>query len=131
MRNRNKLYFPVVVIFVLLNAILIVFRKSLEARAFDADVMIIANLLLFILCIAGIYLQQKGLSAKGTPAFLRSVYGAMMLKMFVCIIVFFIYAYVAAEINKPALFASMGLYVLYTGFEVGILMSTIRRKKHA
>jgi prepilin signal peptidase PulO-like enzyme (type II secretory pathway) len=116
---------------VLLNAIFIVFKKSLEARAIDADVMIVANLLLFLLCIIGIYLQQKGLSASGTPAFLRSVYSAMMLKMFVCIIVFFIYAYFAVEINKPALFASMGLYVLYTGFEVGTLMSTIRKKKHA
>ncbi|MEO7802171.1 MAG: hypothetical protein ABIR81_09235 [Ginsengibacter sp.] len=131
MKSRNKLYFPIVIIFVLLNAMFIVFRKALAARAIDADVLIVANLLLFILCIAGIYLQQKGLSASGTPAFLRSVYSAMMLKMFVCIIVFFIYAYVAGDINKPALFASMGLYLLYTGLEVGTLMSTIRKKKHA
>ncbi len=80
MRRRNKLYFPVVAVFVILNAILIVFRHGLERKGVDTDVLIIANLLLFILCVAGIYLQQKGLSSTGTPAFLRSVYTAMMLK---------------------------------------------------
>ncbi len=71
------------------------------------------------------------MSSAGTPAFLRSVYSAMMLKMFVCIIVFFIYAWLAGNINQPALFASMGLYVIYTAFEVGALMSILRKKKHA
>ncbi len=109
----------------------IVFRKWFESKGFDTDVLIISNLLLFVLCIAGIYLQQKGLSAAGTPAFLKSVYSALMLKMFICIIVFFIYAWFAGNINQPALFVSMGLYVLYTAFEVGILMSIVRKKKNA
>lgn len=131
MKSRKKLYLPIVAIFVILNAMFIVFRKTLETKGFDTDVLIVSNLLLFILCIAGIYLQQKGLSSSGTPAFLRSVYSAMMLKMFACIIAFFIYAYFAGDINKPGLFASMGLYVIYTAFEVGTLMSTVRKKKHA
>ncbi len=131
MKNRNKIFFPIVAIFVILNAMLIVFRKALETKGFDTDVLIVSNLLLFLLCVAGVYLQQKGLSSKGTPAFLKSVYSAMMLKMFVCIIIFFIYAYFSESVNQPALFASMGLYVIYTAFEVGILMSTVRKKKHA
>jgi FtsH-binding integral membrane protein len=102
-----------------------------EKKGFDTDVVIISNLLLFVLSIAGIYLQNKGLNSSGTPAFLKSVYSAMMLKMFICIIVFFIYAWAAGNINQPALFASMGLYVIYTAFEVGILMSIVRKKKHA
>ncbi len=109
----------------------IVFRKILGTKGVDPDVLIVSNLLLFVLCIAGIYLQQKGLSSTGTPAFLRSVYSAMILKMFICIIVFFIYAYFAGDINQPALFASMGLYVVYTALEVGTLMSILRKKKHA
>lgn len=131
MRNRNKLYFPVVVIFIVLNSVFIVFRNFFEKKGFDTDVLIVSNLVLFVLCIVGIYLQQKGLAGTGTPAFLKSVYSAMMLKMFICIIVFFIYAYLTADINKPSLFASMGLYAIYTAMEVGILMSIIRKKKHA
>jgi hypothetical protein len=52
-----------------------------------------------------------------------------MIKFFVCLAVVFIYiASVKKELNKPALFTCMGLYLVYTIMEVGILMKLLKKK---
>jgi len=104
----------------------------MESKGFDRDFLIIANLLLFSLCIAGLFLQRKGLQSGNTHAFIRSVYSAMLLKIFVCLVAVMVYIFSkTSTVNKPALFASMGIYLLYTSIEVAALMTTLRKKKNA
>ena len=53
-----------------------------------------------------------------------------MIKLFLCIIVALIYiAIYQKQLNKPALFTCMGLYLVYTFMEVSILMKMLKRKQ--
>jgi hypothetical protein len=55
----------------------------------------------------------------------------MMVKLFACIIAAFIYIATAKDgVNKAALFTLMGLYLVYTFIEVGILTKLLRQKSN-
>ncbi len=111
---------------------MIIFKTILESKGFDRGFLIIANLLLFSLCIAGLFLQRKGIQSDNTHGFIRSIYSAMLLKIFVCLAAVMIYIFSnTSTINKPALFASMGIYFVYTSIEVAALMTALRKKRNA
>ena len=133
MSNENrKIFLPVILVFVILNSLIIIFKTFLENNGFDRDFLIIANLLLFILSLAAFYLQRSAIQSGNPNVFVRSVYKAMLLKLFVCFIAVIAYAFVKkSNINKPALFTSMGIYIIYTSFEVAGLMKAARKKKNA
>ena len=72
------------------------------------------------------------MKTKNTPAFLRGVYGGIMLKLFSCLIIAFIYIMTYKKnVNKPALFFCMGLYIVYTFVEVKALMKLSAAQKNA
>ena len=133
MSNENrKIFLPVILVFVILNGFIIVFKTFLENNGFDRDFLIIANLLLFTLSLAALYLQCRAILSNNPNAFVRGVYAAMIIKLFVCMIAVLVYAFIkTSNVNKPALFTSMGIYILYTSFEVAGLMKAARKKKNA
>ena len=56
----------------------------------------------------------------------------LSLKFFVVAIAAFIYIMVTKKnVNKPALFFCMGLYIVYTFFEVSSLLRVLKQKKNA
>ena len=128
-KNRIKRFAPILLIFIVLNALLIVFRKRFEEWGVDADVLLIANLLLFIITFISFALALKGLKNPNPNAFVRSVYGSMIIKLFAGMIAATIYISIYQKgLNKPALFGSMGLYLLYTFAEVTVLTKLLRQK---
>lgn len=129
-RNSSKIFFPVVIFFILLNAIFILGKNFFDDKGFDRDVLIIGNLLLFIITILSLFMGKRGLNNPNPHAFVRSVYGSIMIKLFLCIIVALIYiAIYQKQLNKPALFTCMGLYLVYTFMEVSILMKMLKHKE--
>lgn len=133
MSNENrKIFLPIIFVFIALNSLLLIFKTFLESNGFDREFLIIANLLLFLLSIAALYLQRNAIQSNNPNVFVRRVYMAMLLKLFVCMIAFLLYAFMkTSKINKPALFTSMAIYILYTSFEVAGLMKAARKKKNA
>jgi hypothetical protein len=130
MRRNKSLFFPVIIFFVVLNALFIAGRKFLENKGFDQDVLIIGNLLLFLITLLSFYMGKKGLNNPNPHAFVRSVYSSIMIKLFLCIIAALIYiAVYQKQLNKPALFTCMGLYLVYTFMEVSILMKMLKHKQ--
>lgn len=120
---------PVVFFFIALNGFFISGKNMLARWGVDQDVMIIGNLLLFIITLLSFLLAQKGLKNPNPHAFVRSVYSSMMIKLFICIIAAFIYISMYRDnLNKPALFTCMGLYLVYTFMEVSILMKLLKEK---
>jgi Na+-transporting NADH:ubiquinone oxidoreductase subunit NqrE len=98
----------------------------------DQTVLIVGNLILFIATLSSYLLSLRGLKSDNPNAVVRSVYGSFMIKFFTCIIAAFIYIIsVKKDVNKPALFACMGLYLVYTFIEVSILTRMSKRKKNA
>ncbi len=129
MRNRRKAIFPIVFLFIILNAFFISGRSLLERWGTDQEVLIIGNLVLFVIFLLSFFVAQKGLKTTNPHAFVRSVYGSMMIKFFICIIVVFIYiAMYKKELNKPALFTLMGLYLVYSFIEVATLTKMSKQK---
>ena len=128
----QKKYAPVVILFVLVNLIVLIFRSFLEANGFDIGFLIIANAILFMLSILGFVIQMRGLKSTNVNAFIRSLYSSLLAKMVIIMIAVITYIFITGgKVNKPSLFTSMGLYFLYTSIEVTQLMKIARRKPDA
>lgn len=128
-KRSVKSFLPIVLIFVILNGFFIAGKSMLARWGVDQEVVIIGNLLLFVISIISFLLGLCGLKNPNPHAFVRSVYTSMMLKLFICIIAAFIYISMYRDnINKPALFTCMGLYLLYTFVEVSILTKLLKGK---
>lgn len=132
--NRNSLapLRPLILVFILLNGFFIVGKNLLAKWGIDQSVVILGNLVLFLVMLVSFLLSQKSLKAANPNVFVRSVYASVMIKLFVCVIVAFIYFTAAKKnVNKPGLFVCMGLYAVYTVIEVSSLTKLLRKKKNA
>ena len=130
MRKNTRTLLPLILVFIILNSLIISFKTFLEGHGFDRDFLVIANLLLFILSVSAFLLQRRAFLSPNPNAFVRGVYSAILIKLFVCMIAFLAYAFLNKSVNKPALFTSMGFYILYTSLEVATLMKAAREKKN-
>jgi Ca2+/Na+ antiporter len=132
MTNRKKIFTPIIIVFIIINTIVITGKAFLSNKGFDIDFLIYANLLLFAISLGGAFIQKRGLQSSNTNVFVRGVYASMMLKMFVCMFAVLIYVFMyKTKINKPSLFTSMGLYIVYTVIEVSSLSKFARKKTDA
>jgi len=128
----QKKYAPIVILFVLINMLVFIFKSSLQLNGFETGFLLIANAVLFFLSISGFLIQMRGLRSTNINAFIRSVYSSLLLKMVIIMIVVLIYMFVTrGKINKPSFFTSMGIYLLYTFIDVTQLMKIARRKPNA
>jgi hypothetical protein len=128
MRNKAP-FLPIIILFVVLNVFFLSGKSLLQRWGADQDVLIIGNAILFFLTIISYLIAQKGLKNSNTHFFIRSVLGGIMIKLFVTIIVAFIYISIfKKEINKPGLFTCMGLYLVYTFMEVSVLTKQLKLK---
>lgn len=131
-RSNLKPLRPLIVLFVLLSGFFIAGKNMLIKWGADQDVLIWGNLLLFLVTLVSYLLSVKGLNAANPNAFVRSMYGSFMIKFFVIAIAAFIYIQVTGKaVNKPALFACLGLYLIYTFIEVSVLTKLLKEKKNA
>ena len=132
MGNKLRGFMPVLLVFITLSSFFVLGKSLLQQWEADQDVLIIGNLLLFLITLISFLLAQRGLSNSNPHAFVRSVYMSVMMKLFVCIIAAFIYiSMYKTNLNKPALFICMALYLVYTFLEVGVLMKLLKQKKNA
>jgi len=106
--------------------------KKLENWGFDYSALVIGNLLVFAISFLSYWMAVKGLTTKNNHAFFRWVYGSIMIKLFLLAGVAFVYIMMnKKEVNKPALFFCMGLYIIYTFIEVSALMKLNKQKTNA
>ena len=130
--RKNKPFVPVIVLFVLLNAFFIAGKSLLQRWGADSDVLIIGNALLFVITLISYLLAQKALKNSNTHAFIRAIIGGIMIKLFVSVIAAFIYiSLFKKQLNKPALFTCMGLYLVYTFLEVSVLTRQLKQNTNA
>jgi len=130
--ENKKIFAPVIFAFIIFNGIIIILKTFFKGNGFDTDFLMVANIFFFVLSLAGFFLQRKGLQSDNTNVFIRSVYSAILVKLFVCIIAVTIYAFIKRRnIDKSAIFFSMGLYIVYTSIEVATLMKVAKGKTNA
>jgi hypothetical protein len=133
MKNGNqKKFIPIIILFVFLNGLIFFFRSLLGDNGFNINFLLISNLLLFVLSLTGFIVQGRAIRSLNPQKFVRGVYTSMMIKMFICMIAVLIYLVMNKEnINKPALFSSMVIYIFYTIIEVSGLMKAARKNTNA
>ena len=128
-REWLKHFRPAIIIFIILSALFILGKNFLAKKGFNQDVLLMGNLFLFVITALSFWMMANGMKTKNTSAFLRGVYGGIMLKLFSCLIVAFIYIMtMKKDVNKPGLFLCMGLYIVYTFIEVKGLMKLSSKK---
>ena len=125
-------FFPAIMIFLVLNSGFLAMMKKLESWGFDYSVLVFGNIIVFGTSFLSYWMAARGLTTKNTHAFFRWVYGSVMLKLFLLAAVAFVYIMVnKKDVNKPALFFCMGLYIVYTFIEVSALMKVNKQKTNA
>lgn len=129
MKARNKELLTLTIVYFILNLLLISAMSLLQYNGSGYRFIVFANLFLYLLSLASVALQKKGLQSSNPNVFVRSVYSSIILKMFIIMIAALIYVFIErSKINKPALFTAMGLYIVYTVVEVTILMKAAKKK---
>lgn len=130
--NKQRPFLPVIILFVVLNGFFIAGKNMLAKWGADQSVLIIGNLILFVATLLSYQLSLRGFRSDNPHVSVRSVYGSFMVKFFTCIIAAFVYIMSAKKnVNKPALFTCMGLYLVYTFVEVSVLTKLSKQKKNA
>jgi len=130
--NRLKPILPIIILFVVLNGFFVVGKNTLTKWGVDQSVLILGNVVLFLATLLSCWFSVRGFKSQNPHAVVRSVYGSFMVKFFICIIAAFAYImYAKKNLNKPALFTCMGLYLVYTFIEVSVLTKLSKQKKNA
>ena len=112
-------------------ALIFLCRNSLETYGFSWRVLSGGNVFIYLVTAASTHMLTKGLNAENTNAFLRNVYSGILIKLFACAGAAFIYILASGKnLNKPALLACMGLYLIYTFVELSVVMKQSNAKKY-
>jgi len=131
-QNSFRLLRPMILIFIFLNAFFIIGKNWLVKKNIDQDVLLMGNLLLFLVSLLTFLLTYRSLKSTNPNAFVRAMYGGFIIKFFVVAIAAFVYIITTKkDVNKPALFSCIGLYIVYTFFEVNSLLRILKQKKNA
>ncbi len=130
-KNRNPI-FPVALLFIVLNGFFIAGKSMLQRWGFDQNVLIIGNVFLFVITLLSFLLARRGLTNPNPNAFIRSAYSSILLKLFATLIAAAVYLFIyKKDMNKPAFFTLMGLYLVYTFVEVSALTRALKQQKNA
>jgi hypothetical protein len=127
--NRKR-FIPLFGLFIAVTSFANLFRGFLMNKGIHADVLVIGNAIIFLVSLLSLYFHIKGFLDKNVQVFLRSVYGSLMIKMFGLAAVAAVYILVMKkEVNKPALFICMGLYIAYTAIEMKQVFKLLKERK--
>jgi len=131
-RKKRPAFLPILLLFVIFNALFIAGKSFIHRIGADPEVLLYGNLSIGLISLISFLISQKGITNRNAHGFIRSMYGGIMIKLFACIILAFVYiASVGKEVNKPALFICMGLYLFYNFVEVSILTKLLKAKPNA
>jgi hypothetical protein len=127
--HGTKAFLSLVYFFLLVSILIFALQYFMPEAPVNYRVLQIANLLLFVVGSISVRMTLKALTDKNTQVFLRMIYGSFLMKFFVFAIAAFIYiSMFKKDVNKPALFGSLALYILYTVIEVRSALKQSKKK---
>ncbi len=129
MNKNRKAVFPIVFIFIFLNTFFIASRSFFDRYNIDREVLIAANVILFISNLVTLLLLTRALRNSNPNVFVRSMMAGTVIKLLVIATAFIAYAFaVQRNINKPAVYISTFLYFLYLAVEVAVVLKLNKQK---
>ncbi len=122
---------PAILIFIIVTAICIIFKSALAQKNIDTNVVLGGNILLFLLYVVSSVMHAKTLKDPNPNAFVRSIMGAMVMKLFAIAAAILIYLFlVGKDKNIAGIIICMGLYIIYAGIEVRSTSSLNKKNTH-
>lgn len=114
---------PLIVFFLIINALAVVGDKKIAAWGMKQDVLIVANILLFMFSLIGLLLQLNASKNPNPNAIVRAVMAGMGLKLIGFAAALLIYlSIVGKDKSVYSIYAALGLYVVYTWMEVRLFL---------
>ena len=116
----NKNYIQLILLFLIVNLVCLLYKDGYIRTSFyvDENVVVVANTLLFLLALTGIYRHIKAAQNPNPNVFIRSVMLMTLLKLFVLGGAAVLYVVFAKQNrNVPGIIIGLVLYVLYAVFE--------------
>jgi len=105
------------------------FKNHIINWGLDFHVLFVGNLLLYAITAVALSFHLKGVNNKNPNVFFRMVYGSMILRMFLCIIIVVVYALLAGNaLNKYSLLLCFVFYFLYSFLEVRRVFGLLKNK---
>ena len=123
----NKFIVSIILIFILLSGASYLLNMSFPS--FNFSVLMAGNGIMAFLSLCSYFIINQQL--KGRPqAFVRGVYGATLLKLFVCMISILTYVMVdRPHIYKPVIFILFAIYAIYTAVETWLTFRLAKEVK--
>lgn len=118
-------------VFIITGVVLFFLKEYVKRNQIniDVEVLMAANVILFLLSLISLNLQIKGMKNTNPNVFVRSVMGSMMIKMFIVVGVVFAYvAFSGGHFNKRSIFISLFFYLIYLAAEVYTVMKLNNQK---
>lgn len=114
---------PLVLFFLIVNALTVVGDKQIASWGMKQDVLIVANILLFVFSLIGLLLQLNASKNPNPNAIVRAVMAGMGLKLIGFAAALLIYlSIVGKDKSVYSIYAALGLYVVYTWMEVRLFL---------
>lgn len=131
-QNKKASFLPLIIVFVILNAVLITGRSWLAKKGIEQEVLIVGNLLIALVSILSVVLTQRSFKSTNPHVFVRAVYSGFIIKFFVLAAAALVYIMLSGKnVSRPAIFSCMALYVIYSFIEVSALLRLLKQKKNA
>lgn len=105
---------PNLLIFIMVNTLVLVFARKLEAKGIDPELVLGGNIVLFLATLVSFWMHHRAMNTKHAGGIMRNVFGAFIAKFFIILIAAFAYIFLARPVNKYGIFVCMSLYFVYT-----------------
>ena len=129
MNQRSNVLMPLQITFILFAAVIVLTWLIWKDSKVDFVVLLGANVLFFLVSVLAFKMQYKAMHDSNPNVFIRKVMTTMLLKMAVALGAVMAYVLIAGQsFNKPAVYISMLIYVVYLVVEVGLVMKLNKRK---
>ncbi|MBX2933638.1 MAG: hypothetical protein KF825_05300 [Ferruginibacter sp.] len=124
-----KTAMPLIVTFIILAAITLTANFILGTAKVDYVIVMAANCLFFLMSIFVFKMQYDAMHHQNPSVFIRRVMSSMLIKLLVCVLAVVTYYFLSgSSFNKPAVYISLLIYIIYLVVEVGTIMKLNKTK---
>ena len=124
-----KPYKPLLILFVMINACILVLKGRLGNLSIKYEVVTVANILLFLFTLISLLLQVKAAANKNPNAIVRAVMAGMGIKLIGFATALLVYiSMVGKEKSNPSVYVCLGLYLIYMWLEVRLFLKQNPKK---
>jgi hypothetical protein len=118
-----KTVLPLLITFLVLTITIFAAAFLFNEKNISYAMIMAFNCLFFLISFFVFRMQYQAMYNNNPSVFIRSVMGGMIIKVFACLIAVVAYYFISGPaFNKPAVYASMVIYIIYLVVEVRTIM---------